>query len=181
MTKPFEAEARFEVPGNFLEKLINMGFEITLKYSFEDVFFSPRGGWKEKGKLLRVRKWHDGRCEVLFTRVEVIEVNGLSFKRSLYKEGKVKLYEGLGEECEALLKDMEFEECGRIKKEEGYLLRKGDVEVALERINGRWLLEIEVEGRELEEARKNMERIMRLLNLKNPIPKPVAEIFGVKC
>ncbi len=181
MTKPFEAEVRFEVPNNFLKKLLDEGYKITLKYSFEDVFFSPRGGWREKGKLLRVRRWHDGKCEVLFTKVNIVEREGLSFKRSSYKEGKVRLYEGVGRECESLLKDMEFEECGRIKKEEGYLLRKGDVELALERINDKWLLEVEVEGNDLKEAEEAIKRIMMALGLKNPIPKPVAEIFGVKC
>ncbi len=181
MTKPFEAEARFEVGSDFLKKLLNMGFEITLKYSFEDIFYKPKGGWSEKGKLLRVRKWDSGKCEILFTKIEIVEEGGLKFKRSLYKEGKVKLYEGKGNECERLVEDLEFIPCGRIRKEEGYLMKMDDIEVALEKINGKWLLELEVEGMNLNEAKKRMKYIMERLGLGNPIPKPVAEIFGVEC
>ena len=180
MTKPFEAEARFVVREDFLKKLREMGFNIVLEYSFKDIFYRPKGGWREKGKLLRVREWNDGRCEVLFTNVSIIG-GEVKFKRSKYKEGKVKLYEGMGNECRALIEDLEFEECGTIVKEVGYLMRKDWIDVALERVNGVWLLEIEVEGNSIDEAKDKMKKIMELLGLKNPIPKPVAEIFGVEC
>ena len=175
--KAYEAEARFFVDDSFKEKLEKMGFKVVYAYAFEDVFFCPEGGWKEEGKTLRIRDWGD-KCEVLFTKVKKFKFKDLEFKRSYYPEGKVKLYEGDRGACERLLKDMEFVECGRVKKEEGYIMSDGEVEVALEKINGKWVLEVEVEGSDIEEAYTKMRYIMNKLGLKNPTSKSTFELFS---
>ncbi|NPA84973.1 MAG: hypothetical protein GXO07_03095 [Crenarchaeota archaeon] len=175
--KAYEAEARFFVDEKFKEKLEKMGFKVVYPYSFEDAFYCPKGGWSEEGKTLRIRDWGD-KCEILFTHVDKFKFRDLEFKRSRYKEGKVKLYEGSREECEELLRDMEFEECGRVKKEEGYIMSNGEFEVALEKIDGKWVLEVEVEGGDPEEAYRRMRYIMKFLGLKDPTSKSTYELFS---
>ncbi|ABU81844.1 CYTH domain-containing protein [Ignicoccus hospitalis] len=175
--KPYEAEARFFVHEGFKETLERMGFKVVYEYKFVDHFYCPPGGWREEGKTLRARDW-GGRCEVLFTRVEKLKFGDLEFKRSLYPQGKVKLYEGSLEECVKLLEDMEFVKCGEVRKEEGYIMSNGDVEVALEKINGKWVLEVEVEGADPNSAYLKMKEIMKLLGLKSPTSKSTFELFS---
>ncbi len=174
--KPYEAEARFFVTPDFKKKLESMGFKVVYSYSFEDVFYCPEGGWDEEGKTLRIRDWGD-KCEVLFTKVKKFKFKDLEFKRSEYPEGKVKLYEGDRGACERLLKDLGFVECGRVKKDEGYIMSDGEVEVALERIGDKWVLEVEVEGENVDEAYKKMREIMGKLGLKEPLGKSTFELF----
>ncbi len=176
MVKPFEAEARFFVDKNFKDKLSSMGFKIIKEYSFEDTFFCPKGGWNEGGKTLRVRNWGD-QCEVLFTKVKKFKFGDLEFKRSEYPEGKLKLFEGPEERCFQLMRDLEMVECGKVKKEIGYLMSDGTITVALEKINGKWVLEVEVEGEDPKEAAKKMRKIMEKLGLKEPLSDSTYELF----
>ena len=174
--KPYEAEVRFFVDENFKEKLEKMGFVVKFEYSFEDLFFCPPDGWKGEGKTLRARNWGD-ECEVLFTSVEKVKVGDVEFKRSKYPEGKVKLYEGSLKDCVQLLEDMEFVPCGVVKKEVGYIMSDGRAEVALELINGRWVLEVEVKGEDPEAAASEIREVARRLGLKNPISLSTFELF----
>ena len=177
MVKPYEAEVRFFVPPNYRKRLEELGFRVTKEYSFTDHFFEPFEGWKGN-KSLRARDWGD-RCEILFDSVDIVEINGLRFKRSKYPEGKVKLFEGSLSRCLELLGDMQFRKCGEIRKEEGYLMTDGEHTVALEKINGKYVLEIEVEGFDVSEAFKKIEDIMNLLDLKEIAGASTREIFGV--
>ena len=176
MVKPFEAEARFFVGEDFKEMLEKLGFKVIKEYSFEDTFFCPRGGWSEEGKTLRIRDWGD-RCEVLFTKVKKFRFGDVEFKRSEYPEGKLKLFEGPKERCLKLMKDLEMVECGKVKKEVGYLLSNGEVTVALEKINGKWVLEVEVEGDDPKEAAERMKHIMSRLGLSEPLSGSTYELF----
>ncbi len=177
MVKPYEVEARFIVPPDFKDKLIKMGFKVIKEYTFTDHFFRPKGGWSGE-KSLRARDWGE-RCEILFDHIQIKEVNGIRVKRSKYPEGKVKLYEGQVERCLELLEDMEFERCGIIEKEEGYLLSNGKYTVALEKINGKWVLEIEVEGKDVDKAIDELRRISEELGLGSPDAVSTRELFGV--
>lgn len=176
MVKPFEAEARFFVGEDFKEMLEKLGFKVIKEYSFEDTFFCPRGGWSEEGKTLRIRDWGD-RCEVLFTKVKKFRFGDVEFKRSEYPEGKLKLFEGPKERCLEIMKDLEMVECGKVKKEVGYLLSNGEVTVALEKINGKWVLEVEVEGDDPKEAAERMKHIMSRLGLSEPLSGSTYELF----
>lgn len=176
LVKPFEAEARFFVQEDFKEKLESMGFKVVKEYSFEDTFFCPRGGWREEGKTLRIRDWGEY-CEVLFSKVRKFKFKDVEFKRSEYPEGKLKLFEGERERCFKLMKDLEMVECGRVKKEVGYLMSNGKITVALERIDGKWVLEVEVEGHDPQEAYRRMREIMKILGLSNPLSSSTYELF----
>ncbi|ALU12632.1 hypothetical protein EYM_05945 [Ignicoccus islandicus DSM 13165] len=177
MVKPFEVEARFLVDERFLEKLLSMGFKVIREYAFTDYFYEPPSGWKGN-KALRIRDWGNS-CEVLFDSIDVIETNGIKVKRSKFKEGKVKLYEGSRKECEKLLEEMEFQRKFVIEKERGYLLNNGRYTVALERILGKWVLEVEVNGEDLEKAVSEMKRIMRELGLERPVATTTRELVKI--
>ncbi|UXD22518.1 hypothetical protein IPA_05755 [Ignicoccus pacificus DSM 13166] len=179
VVKPYEVEARFIVSNDFKDKLEKMGFKVTKEYRFTDHFFRPRGGWRGN-KSLRARDWGEF-CEVLFDHIEVFERDGIKVKRSIYPEGKVKLYEGTLESCLKLLEDMEFEKCGEIKKDIGYLMSDGELMVALEKINGKWVLEIELNGEDLDKAIEEMKKAMRKLGLGKPSGTSTRELFGLRC
>jgi len=117
----------------------------------------------------------------LFDVVETLEIDGIRIKRSKYPEGKVKLFQGSLERCLELIKDMEFEKCGEVKKEVGYLMSDGTHTVALEKIARSWVLEIEVEGENVREAVKKIKEIMEELGLDRPSATSTRELLGIKC
>src|SRR5207245_2342662 len=97
MTAPFECEVRFLIDDveAFRRRIATLGGRVRFEYAFTDHYYRPPGGaWDPRTRALRVREHHRPAqpSEVLLTWTDVVQVNGLSFKRSRFPEGKVRLY-----------------------------------------------------------------------------------------
>jgi len=99
MTQPYECEVRFGIEDieDFQARLGRLGARIAFPYEFVDHYYKPPAGhWNPVEKNIRIRQWIQPQKEstVYFVKLEIISVDGLQFKRSLYPEGKLPLLAG---------------------------------------------------------------------------------------
>jgi len=94
MTAPFECEVRFLIDDveAFRRRIATLGGRVRFEYAFTDHYYRPVGGaWDPRTRALRVREHHRPQQsgEVLLTWIDLVQVSGLSFKRSTvcYGEG----------------------------------------------------------------------------------------------
>ncbi len=114
----FEVEVRAFVPENFKDTLISQGAKIERKDSYEDYYYKPVGrDWDPETITMRLRKTvGKGFVEVIFSKVGYMEKQGLRMKRSIYPEGKIRIFTGKEETAKQLLKDCGFEYWFTVKK-----------------------------------------------------------------
>jgi hypothetical protein len=114
MASLFECEVRFIIEDiTAFEKRLGE-IEATLKYhyKFTDHYFRPvHDVWNPIEKNLRILEWHYPKhpTTIYFVKNEILSVDGLQFKRSLYHHGKVPLLSDDLKTCTALLNDLGFE------------------------------------------------------------------------
>ena len=173
MTQPYECEVRFEIDDikNFEDRLGRLGARIALTYEFTDHYYKPTAGhWDPVEKNIRIRQWIQPEKEstVYFVKLQVISVDGLQFKRSLYSEGKLPLFTGTVETCRQLLDDLGFEFWFSLRKEKARLweVPRYGFCTAVEYIEGLgWTAELEFEGKDPQKSCSAIQQALKLLKI----------------
>jgi predicted adenylyl cyclase CyaB len=189
MVKKYECEIRILIPNidTFKERLLNLGAKKEFWYEFTDHYFKPEAAkpWDVMLKSIRIREWKSRKreCEVLFTKIKVIDENGVSFKKSVYSEGKIKLFSGSFDLCKKFLADLGFEPWFSVIKKncEFFVLPEHEFKIAVEYVEGLgWSGEIEADGSDIKRAREKLAQCLDVLGVKGSdiTPKPLAKIFA---
>jgi len=187
MTAPFECEVRFLIDDVevFRRRIATLGGRVRFEYAFTDHYYRPPGGpWDPRTRALRVREHHRPAqpSEVLLTWTDLVQVNGLSFKRSRFPEGKVRLYTGTPDECRALAAGLGYDPWLFVRKKAGFFYDIPDVgELVAEQVDGiGWMCELEVEGQNPATAAGAILRKLGALGVpaEAVIPEPVAALVA---
>ena len=173
MTQPFECEVRFGIEdiGDFQARLGRLGAKIAFPYEFTDHYYRPPvGNWDPVEKNIRIRQWIQPQKEsiILIVKLEIISIEGLQFKRSLYAEGKLPLFTGTVEMCRTLLDDLGFEFWFSLRKEKACLweVPRHGFFTAVEYIEGLgWTAELEFEGNDPKKAGSAIRQALKALNI----------------
>ena len=174
MASPFECEVRFMIPSidQFKKKLKELEAKKLYDYEFTDYYYinDLNNPWDLNKKNLRLREWKkpESKCEILFTELEMIDIDGLKFKRSVFEEGKLSLYQGTFEKCKKLLGSLSFIHWFTIEKKNGtvYKIIKNNFNTCHEFIPKLgWSGELEIRGEDLNKASRNLKEEMKILGL----------------
>lgn len=187
MTQPFECEVRFRIESieKFEARLRALGARIAYSYEFTDHYYKPADmRWDPVEKNIRIRQWTEPRNEpaVYLVKLEIVSIEGLQFKRSLYPEGKLPLFTGPLEACRTLLADLGFEFWFSLKKQRG---RLWEVPVhrfctAAEYIEGLgWTAELEFDGNDPQTAKSAIKQALKVLDVPQHkvTHKPISAIY----
>ena len=187
MAHTFECEVRFKIEDirDFEARLNQLGGSIAYAYEFVDYYYKPIGkSWNPVEKNLRIRGWINPkhRTTVYFDKLQIISINGLQFKRSMYSEGKLPLFSNELDVCKSLLEDIGFEFWFSIRKEKACLweIPKHNFCTAIEYIDGlEWIGELEFEGTEPEKARLAIDNALKVLDIPKHLVtyKPISAIY----
>ena len=173
MTQPYECEVRFGIEDieDFQARLGRLGARIALPYEFTDHYYKPLGGhWDPVEKNIRIRQWIQPQKEsiIYIAKLEIISIDGLQFKRSLYPEGKLPLFTGPLDTCRMLLDDLGFGFWFSLRKEKARLweVPRHGFFTALEYIEGiGWSAELEFEGQNPQKAGSAIQQALKLLKI----------------
>jgi len=153
VTAPFECEVRFLISdiAAFRARLEALGAVNDVQYAFTDHYFRPREwSWDPRTRALRIREWREParESELLLTCNEVVRVDRLACKRSLFPEGKLCLHRGAREDCERICDALGFAWwLDVVKSDCGICDVPGLGQAIYERVEGLgWTSEVEVEG-----------------------------------
>jgi adenylate cyclase class IV len=187
MTQPYECEVRFKIENidAFEAILARLGARIHVPYEFTDHYYKPAGPqWDPVEKSIRIREWIEPKrpITIYFVKLEIITMQGLQFKRSLYPEGKLPLFTGPLDTCRALLEDLGFEFWFALRKEKARLWEIPDHHfyTAVEYIQGvGWTAEIEFEGKDPEKAAPAIQKALHLLDVPQHLVthKPISAVY----
>lgn len=187
MTQPYECEVRFGIEDieDFQARLGRLGAKIVLPYEFIDHYYKPPTGyWNPVEKNVRIRQWIQPEKDsiVYFVKLEIVSLDGLQFKRSLYPEGKQPLFTGPLEICRTLLDDLGFEFWFSLRKEKARLweVPRHGFCTAVEYIEGLgWTGELEFEGNDPQQAGNAIKQALEVLSI--PMQKathnPISTIY----
>ena len=187
MTQPYECEVRFGIDDieDFQARLGRLGAKIALPYEFTDHYYKPPAGhWDPAEKNIRIRQWIQPQKEsiILIVKLEIISIEGLQFKRSLYSEGKLPLFTGPLDTCRALLDDLGLEFWFSLRKEKACLweVPRHGFFTAVEYIEGLgWTAELEFEGKDPQKACSAIRQALNILKI--PLQKvthnPISAIY----
>ena len=174
-TKQFETEVRFFIQNidEFKERIALVGGKLLNDFSFVDYYYAPKNkSWNPLNNSLRIREWRNSnKSTAVWLSKQVIEtVDGLSFKRSLYPEGKIKLFEGELDYCKEILNDLGFEPICIIDKKQGFAWRIDVGEQAFEFCTEEidqlgWTGEFELDGTNTKAIKKLIQKYQELLGL----------------
>jgi adenylate cyclase class IV len=193
MVSRFECEVRYRIRDvdQYAAKLSELQAAVVYDYAFTDHYHVPdvHVPWNLRRRTLRLRAWTEPRvaCQILFSEVERVTVQGLTFKRSILEEGKLCLYEGTFEACERVLASLGFEAWFALTKRDCtfYEVAAHQFKTVREFIPGvGWTGELEVEGDDPVDAGRHLTRQIRLLGLRDedvtsdPIGAIYAETMG---
>jgi adenylate cyclase class IV len=187
MTQPYECEVRFKIENinAFEATLARLDAKIVLPYEFTDHYYKPAGKpWDPIEKTLRIREWVEPKrpTAIYFVKLEIITMQGLSFKRSLYPEGKQSLFSGPVYLCRMLLEDLGFESWFALRKEKARLWEIPDHHffTAVEYIRDiGWTAELEFEGKDPQKVAPAIQRALELLQVPQHLVthKPISSIY----
>jgi adenylate cyclase class IV len=187
MTQPYECEVRFGIDDidDFEAKLRHLGARIALPYEFTDHYYKPPAErWDPIEKNIRIRQWIQPEKDsiVYFVKLEIISIDGLQFKRSLYPEGKLPLFTGSLDTCRNLLADLGFEFWFSLRKEKARLweIPQHNFFTSVEYIEGLgWTAELEFEGDDPQKAGSAIQQALHVLKI--PMQKvshnPISAIY----
>jgi len=173
----------------FKKKLKDLKAKVIFDYEFTDHYYvnNLKTPWDLSKKNLRLRIWRKPKVKyrILFTVLELVDVDGLKFKRSLFKEGKLCLYEGKLEDCKKLLDYLGFKKWFSIEKKNCtlYEIPNYNFKTIHEFIpNLGWTGELEVKGDNLKEAGRILKREIELLGLDKVevTSEPISLIYAKK-
>ncbi len=173
MATLFECEVRFTIDDidRFKSRLAELNAVLEQHYEFHDQYFRPKHDrWNPIEKNLRIREWMfpDRPTAIYFVRNEILTIDGLQFKRSVYHHGKVPLLNDEPAVCAEVLNDLGFKAWFTLKKESCTIwdLSQHGFKTITEYIDGiGWSGELEFEGENPEHARKQFEHALTLLNI----------------
>ena len=187
MTQPYECEVRFGIEDieDFQARLGRLGARIAFPYEFTDHYYRPpAGNWDPVEKNLRIRQWIKPQKEstIYFVKLEIISIEGLQFKRSLFPEGKLPLITGPLDTCRTLLDDLGFEFWFSLSKEKACLweVARHGFFTAVEYIEGLgWTAEIEFEGNDPQKAGSAIRQALDALKIprQNVTHHPISTIY----
>ena len=95
MVSRFECEVRYHIRDidQYTVKLSELQAVVIYNYAFTDHYYVPdiHEPWNLRRRTMRLRAWTEPRtaCQVLFSEVERVTIQGLTFKRSVFEEGKL--------------------------------------------------------------------------------------------
>ncbi len=186
MASPFECEVRYRIPDMkvFEHVLSEAGARLVYTYAFTDHYFRPSSrDWDPRRRSLRFREWRDGRhpTAILFTRIALDKQGDLIFKRSLDPEGKLTLLEAPLDRCRSLLADLGFEPWLTLVKDQASFWQLPGFITVTEHVEGLgWTGELEFEGTDPEQARRNIEAALRVLQVPRRLvtPRPLSVIYA---
>jgi predicted adenylyl cyclase CyaB len=151
----FEIEVRALVNEDFKEKMISKGAETSETDTYQDDYYKPTSpDWDPEIITMRLRKG-SGKdfVEILFSKVNYMEKGGVRIKRSLYPQGKIRIFSGKEKIAKQLLKDCGFEYWFTVKKLSCSVIKFENIEFALENVEDLgWTIEIESDGTNPESA-----------------------------
>jgi adenylate cyclase class IV len=173
MTQPYECEVRFGIDDieDFQARLGRLGARVAFPYEFTDHYYKPpTRNWDPVEKNIRIRQWIQPQKEstVYFVKLEVVSIEGLQFKRSLYPEGKLPLLTGPLDACRALLDDLGFEFWFSLRKEKARLweVPQHGFFTAVEYIEGLgWTAELEFDGEDPQQAASSIRQALKALKI----------------
>ena len=187
MTQPYECEVRFGIDGieDFEARLGHLGARIALPYEFTDHYYKPPAGhWDPVEKNIRIRQWIQPEKDsiIYIVKLEIISIDGLQFKRSLYPEGKLPLFTGSLDMCRKLLDDLGFEFWFSLRKEKARLweVPRHGFFTAVEYIEALgWTAELEFEGQDPQKAASSIRQALDALQI--PMQKvtynPISAVY----
>ena len=187
MTQPYECEVRFGIDDieDFQARLDRLGARIVLPYEFTDHYYkSLAGHWDPVERNIRIRQWIRPEKDsiIYIVKLEIISIDGLQFKRSLYPEGKLLLFTGKLDTCRTLLEDLSFKFWFSLRKEKARLweVPRHGFFTAVEYIEGLgWTAELEFEGNDPRKACSSIQQALKLLKI--PLQKvthnPISAIY----
>ncbi|MCX6813476.1 MAG: CYTH domain-containing protein [Candidatus Azambacteria bacterium] len=190
MASIFECEVRYEIDNikKFESRLKKLGANLLYPYSFEDYYYRPvKEKWNPSEKILRIRKWRYPKkpAEILFVKNEIISINGIKFKRSLYPQGKVLLFNGEFNICETLLHDLGFIPWFVLNKKKAnfWKIKKYNFKTVTEYIeNLGWNGELEFEGKNIQKAKTKIKKALEILEIAPKLVsfEPISLIYARK-
>lgn len=187
MTQPYECEVRFGIDNieDFEARLGCLGAKIALPYEFTDHYYKPSAGyWDPVEKNIRIRQWikPEKDSTIYIVKLEIISIDGLQFKCSLYPEGKLPLFTGTLDMCRNLLDDLGFEFWFSLRKEKARLweVPRHGFFTAVEYIEGPgWTAELEFEGQDPQKAASSIRQALDALQI--PMQKvtynPISAVY----
>lgn len=172
--KPFETEVRFVIDDvkAFRNRVSDLDAKLLREYSFTDYYYVPKQEtWDIQQKSIRIREWRQPELAtaVWFTQQEVTEYKGVSFKRSEYEEGKVRLFEGELPKLHRILGDLGFKPSYTIDKKHGWVweVHEHNLEFCLEEVaDFGWTGEIELDGTDFDAILTSIAQHQELLGLR---------------
>jgi adenylate cyclase class IV len=189
MTAPFECEVRFLIDDVevFRRHIATLGGRVRFAYAFTDHYYRPLlGAWDSRTRALRVREHHRPAklSEVLLTWVDLVQVNGLAFKRSRFPEGKVRLHLGPVGECRAIADALGYAPWLVVRKIMCEFYDIPDVgELVAEQVDGiGWMCEVEVAGQDPQAAAAAIRRKLDALGVSVDavLPEPLAALVAAR-
>jgi adenylate cyclase class IV len=173
MTQPYECEVRFDIDDikDFEARLGRLGARIAFPYEFTDHYYKPPiEHWDPIEKNIRIRQWIQPEKDsiIYFVKLEIVSIDGLQFKRSLCPEGKLPLFTGQLDTCQALLDDLGFKFWFSLRKEKARLWEapRHGFFTAVEYIEGLgWTAELEFEGQDPQKAASSIRQALNALKI----------------
>jgi len=177
-----ECEIRFLIENikKFKEHLSTLDNFVVKEYSFTDHIFKPfnlTDKWINFEKIMRIRTWKRPlqKSEVLFSSITLEKVEDFIFKRAIFPNGKVNLFEGTHEEAAEIVKELDYEPWFEIEKTKGELIivKDWDFSFVLEEIkNLGYSVEIEVWDDDFEKVKNRFAQILDILKLNKELANP---------
>jgi adenylate cyclase class IV len=187
MTQQYECEVRFEIDDikDFEARLGRLGASIAFPYEFTDHYYKPPAEhWDPVEKNIRIRQWIQPEKEstIYLVKLQIITIDGLQFKRSLYPEGKLPMFIGPLDTCRTLLDDLGFEFWFSLRKEKARLweVPRHGFFTAVEYIEGLgWTAELEFEGNDPNKAASAIRQALQALQIprKKVTHNPISAIY----
>ncbi|NCS97442.1 MAG: hypothetical protein GW762_02540 [Candidatus Pacebacteria bacterium] len=155
---------------SLLAKIKALGGEKKLEYDFDDYYFEPKNSTWNTSKNIRVRQWlkPNRPTAIYFSKNTTETIDCIAFKKSVYADGKIKLFEGDLKTCFSILDDLEYIKTITLEKRNGQVwnLPNLNFEIILEHVSDfGWSGELEVSGLEQKKTKQEIERIVQLLEL----------------
>jgi adenylate cyclase class IV len=193
MTASFECEVRYLIKDItiFRKRMKQIGAIKHRDYSFIDYYYQPiEGKWNPLEKILRIRSEQPNKKNpsrtpaILFTKNEIISLGGISFKRSIYEEGKVQLYEGPLNICKSILEEIGFKQWIIVNKQEAHFWKCPKINNTVSEYipNYGWSGELEFEGLDIKKAKEQIEKALKILDIPQELVsyKPLSLLYAEK-
>ena len=183
--KSYECEVRYFIKdiNSFEKRLEELEAKKLSSYEFTDYYFKPKNyEWNPLEKNLRIQVSTEG-STIYFSKYEIVEAEGIKFKRSVYPQGKIPLFTGSFDFCKSLLKDLGFEHWLTVKKRNAKVwdIKKYGFATAVEYVDSiGWIGELEFEGKDIKKAGRNIRNALKILEIEKELVsfKPLSVIFA---